>query len=293
VRRRRAATSPSLTVLLDPEAVWEVEGAGVPAPEVIELGAGDEEDATARLLAGIEQAGGELVIRIGSGEELLEGALPRLTEILAADPAAVAAYPAYEERDDDGTRTVVPEEVDLGELLRFQHVPAGPGALFRRPAAAEAARAALADPLPALGFWLRLAAAGSLRRVAAPLARRPAPPAPAPGGVASARARIEMVERYLAECGPAADAEASGASALRTASVLAAAEIGAGFNAADERVCVVDSLGLLAPPADPDLDARVLLLQARVRELEREAGRYRTAISVLEARAREGALGDA
>jgi hypothetical protein len=203
--------------------------------------------------------------------------------VLAAEPGAVAVYPAFALLDAVGTvtETVVPEELDLTEILRLQHAPAGPGAMFRREPALIAARFAAPERNGRLAFWLKLAAAGKLRRVAAALASAPARPSPPPGGIEAARARLEALQRAVAELPLPADSEQLVAAAARSACVLAAAEI-EGFNDAADRICTVDRLELLAPPADPDADAELAILEAEVVDLERDLARRQTAVSVLE-----------
>jgi len=242
-----------------------------------------------------------MVVHLAPGDRLLPGALRRLAATLDADPVAVATYPAFRVLGEGSTtiETVVPDELDVIEILRLQQVPAGPGAMFRREPALEAIRSLGAGRFDALIFWLRLAAKGSLRRVAEPLAcRSTAESRPAgPGGIPAARERIATLEQAIAELELPPGSERVVASAARSAFVLAAAEIDDGFNQTDERVCVVDRCSLLPRPEQADLEAEIVLLEAKVADLERLSARQQVAVSVLEAavqdRARGAALGQA
>ncbi len=285
-RRRDRAKLPTLSVLLEGEAKWADDGIDPSRLEVVPLdGAGDES-----FIAGLERAEGEVAVLIRAGEELLAGGLRRLAETLSSDPRAVVAYPAFRQLDRQGevAETVVPEEPDLIELFRQQQIPAGPAPAFRVRVALEAARGAVGEPDQELAFWLGLAARGRLRRVAEPLAQCLPAPTPVPAGLEAARARLAMLERLGTDLALPPGSEQIVTSAARTGCVLAAADVGAGFNAREERICVVDRFGALPDPLDPDLDAEVLGLEAGVADLEREVDRQRAAVNVLESLVQKG-----
>lgn len=286
---RRATAPPSVALLLEGDHEWNGSEEIPPGLELARIESGAEGAGVEAFRRAAEGVAADLVVRVRPGEVLLAGAIERLAETLAAEPGAVVAYPAYRLLDGDGAvaGTVVPEEADLLGILRAQHVPAGPGAMFRREAALKAARHAGSQPFAELSFWLWLAAAGQLRRLPEPLASAPVPARPLPGGIEAARERVAHLDRSLTALPLPPDSGLAVVAAARSAFVLAAAEVGTGFNCADERVCVVDRLRALPPATDPDLDAEVAALEAETADLEREIARQQVAISVLEGTVRE------
>ncbi len=264
------------------------EGAGMEESAGVELVAIDGATGAAMetLADGLERARGELVIHLPPGDALLAGAVARLRAALVARPAVVLVYPSFQrvDRQSGEIETVIPEELDPMEMFRFQYSPVGPGAIFRRRAALEAARlGAGASPFAEFAFWLRLAAKGEVRRLTEPLARRHVDALPLrPGTAETARERLVVYERLLSELELPPESEASVRAAARSACVLAALEFGPGFERFGERFFIADRLSEFRPEDAGDLDAEIARLEAHKVNLEQRIARQRAVIPLLE-----------
>jgi hypothetical protein len=243
-------------------------------------------------LDGLKRARGELVVHLEEGDSLVPDAVSTLARVLTAAADVAVAYPAFHLLDGEGAiaETVVPEEFELIEILRFQLWPAGPAPMFRRDAGLEAVRLEMRtgegeSRFGGLGFWLRIAATGRVRRLSEPLAARPESVVQEErGGLDAARERLAAFERAVAELALPPGSEQALASAARSACIVAASEIEPGLNQPGERFVVTDRF---APDASPetgfeDLDAEIARLEALAISVEQRVARGRAAIPILE-----------
>lgn len=284
--RRRVRSVPPWVSILTPsaDAVENVALQEYPRLDSILLSGTSPED----MVDGLERARGELIVHLGPGETLLPNAVAKLVSALTIPPGVVVAYPAFRALDSRGTtiETVVPEELEFLEMLRFQLWPAGPAPMFRRDLGLRAARSETSGSrFGELGFWMKIASQGRVRRLAEPLACRQDDIAETrrPGGVRAARELLGNFERAVAELELPPGSERALASAARSACVLAATEIGSGFNGPRERFFVADRFSGENPeePAD-DLDREIGLLMDRIIQLEQRLARQCATIPVLE-----------
>jgi hypothetical protein len=289
-----AAQLPPVSVLAaSVDGAASAEAGDYPSIEVVRLEEVPGDPITA-LRSGLERAAGEIVIHLGPGDELLDGAIPRLVAALDSRLAPVAAYPAYRLLDDGGEllETVVPDELDFIEMLRFQLAPAGPAPAFRRAAAIEAIQ--FDEELgrfEELAFWLRLASRGRLVRVGQPLAARRAANAGARldgDGVEAGHAWVRAFEWILGEAGLGGEPDRMVTSAARSAFIAAAMQIEPGFNSPGERFFVADRFADCSQESPgADLEAEVAALEAHLANLRQRAVRQRAAVPLLEAAIRD------
>jgi hypothetical protein len=248
-----------------------------PAVEVLDpAGVG-----TRDLAAALRGASAELVCWVPAGDELLPGALAKLGRAFEGRPEVVLVYPSYllvEETE----REVVPEEMSFTEMLMFQEVPVGPGAVFRRaPALAAAEASGDLGAEATTSFWLRLAAAGGVVRLLEPLARRRAVVVPAGDPRERARERLDLLEAILTGVELPDDRDSVRRSAARSACVLAALDFEGGPTSQAERFSVADRFDLPDPDPNADLDAQLASLEARIFVLDQLNNRTRAVLPVL------------
>jgi hypothetical protein len=256
---------------------------------------------TRDLAAALRGTSAELVSWVPAGDELLPDALAKLGRAFDGRPEVVLVYPSYllvegqashrlTEGQGDGSRgrageterQVVPEEMSFTEMLMFQEVPVGPGAVFRRAPALAAAEASSGLGAEAtFSFWLRLAATGGVVRLLEPLARRRAVVAPAGDPRERARERLDLLEAILTEVELPDDRDSVRRSAARSACVLAALDFEGGPTSQAERFSVADRFDLPAPDPSADLDAQLASLEARIFVLDQLNNRTRAVLPVL------------
>lgn len=255
--------------------------AGLEGVEVVRL----DGDGIAALSAGLRAARGELAVHLPPGDELVAGGLRRLLAGFAGRPDVVLLYPAYISREGELENEVVPEEMSFTEMLMFQQVPVGPGAVFRRaPALAAAEAAAGHERLAMFSFWLRLAAAGRVLRLVDTLARRRAVATPAAPARELARERLDLLEAIAAEVKAPDRREDVLRSAARSACILAAQDFEGGPQGPEERFSVSDRHALPDQPiaAGGDPDAELAALEARLFAVDQLHNRTKAVLPFLE-----------
>jgi len=252
--------------------------AETPAIEIVTPAGGGVE----ALADALRELGGELVVYLPDGDELLPGALEKLGRAFVGRPEVVLVYPSYLSREGAEEWEVVPEEMSFTEMLMFQDAPVGPGAVFRRaPALTAAEGSAHFGGLAMFSFWLRLAAAGGVLRLLETLARRRVAATAWGDPRELAGERVDVLDAVLTEVDLPDRREEVLRSAARSACVLAALEFEGGPQGATERFSVADRFAL--PDADPseDLDARLARLEARIFALDQLNNRTRAVLPVL------------
>lgn len=285
-RRHDRDPSPLVTALVaSAGAAASVEAQQYTNLELVSVTGGSLQEA----IGGLERARGELVVHLDAGDTLLPGAIEGLVRAITGAPGVIAAYPGFRLVDERGTALegVIPDELDLAEMLRFQLCPVGPAAMLRRDAAREiAGLEAGSGRCGELAFWLRLAARGKVRRLTEPLACRRADAAERvrlAGGRSAAQERLAAFERIVAELDLPPGSEATVRAGARSACVLAALEFAPGAGSLEERFFIADRFSELGlEEGAGDLDAEIARLEARKVNLEQQIARQRAVIPLLE-----------
>lgn len=145
---------------------------------------------------GFAMAHGEIVCVINSDDPMLRGAIRTGVQALQTNPAALAAYPDWDEIGPDSILIEHKQlpDYDIVNMLIDFNVAMGPGVFIRR---SSIERFGMRDPqfkyVGDLEFWFRLALHGKLVHIPKPLATHRVHPAAASATDQGARMADELV----------------------------------------------------------------------------------------------------